>query len=249
MGFIILILEIILILGVFLAVYSLISYCIFKFVKKYRNQNMTVTAHSGCNDTEPNSMASLEEGYNSGADIVEFDLNFDKNGVPYLSHDDLKGNEIKLEQAFIFLSNNQNVKANIDVKKIDNMPAVFHLINLYNLSKRVFFTGVEEKFVEAVRTGCPGIAYYLNYKPEFLKVHSQQYINELVNNVKDCSAIGINIRHFYLSGKLVKTFHEKNLLVSVWTVDDGYFMQRAIYYGPDNITTKNPLKLKRLIRE
>ena len=71
---------------------------------------MTVTAHSGCNDHEPNSMVSLEEGYNSGVDIVEFDLNFNKNGVPYLSHDDLKDNEIKLEQAFIFLSNNQNVK-------------------------------------------------------------------------------------------------------------------------------------------
>ena len=249
MGFIIVILEIIVKLGILLVSYFLISYCIFKFVKIYRNQNMTITAHSGCNDTEPNSMASLQEGYNSGADIVEFDLNFDKHGVPYLSHDDLKGNEIKLEQAFIFLANNENVQANIDVKKTDNMPAVFHLINLYNLSERVFFTGVEEKFVEAVRTGCPGIAYYLNYKPEFLKVHCQQYIDELVNNVKDCTAIGINMRHYYLSGKLVQTFHENNLLVSVWTVNNGYFMQRAIYYGPDNITTLYPLQLRRLFRE
>ena len=250
MGIIIAILEIILVLGALVAAYFLISYLLFKFVKKYRNANMTITAHSGCNGTEPNSIASLEDGYNSGADILEFDLNFDKNGTPYLSHDDLKGNEIKLEQAFQFLANNQNVKANIDVKKTDNMPAVFHLINLYNLSNRVFFTGVEEKFVEAVRTGCPGIAYYLNYKPEFLKVHfQQQYINQLVNKVKDCSAIGINMRHKYLSRKLVKTFHEKDLLVSVWTVNDFYFLQRAIYYGPDNITTKNPLKLKALIRE
>ena len=252
MGIIILILEIILVLGALVVAYFLISYCVFKFVKKYRNANMTITAHSGCNGTEPNSIASLQDGYNSGADILEFDLNFDKYGVPYLSHDDVKGNEIKLEQAFQFLANNQNVRANIDVKKTDNMPAVFHLINLYNLSNRVFFTGVEEKFVEAVRTGCPGIAYYLNYKPEFLKVHSQQYINELVNNVKDCSAIGINMRHYYLSRKLVKTFHEKDLLVSVWTVNDnyfGYFLRRAIYYGPDNITTKIPLKLKGLIRE
>ena len=129
------------------------------------------------------------------------------------------------------------------------MPSVFHLINLYNLSNRVFFTGVKEEFVEPVRTGCPGITYYLNCKPEFLKIHCQQYINDLVNKVKDCSAIGINMRLYYLSGKLVKTFHEKGLLVSVWTVNDRYFIQRAIYYGPDNITTKNPLYLKRLIRE
>ena len=243
------ILYIIFRIGVLIAVYFLISYCIFKIVKKNRNKNMTITAHSGCNNTKPNSIESLQDGYNSKADILEFDLNFDKRGVPYLCHDEIIGNEIKLEEAFKFLINNPNVKANIDVKKIDNMPAVFHLINLYNLSDRVFFTGVKEEFVEAVRIGCPGIAYYLNYKPEFLKIHCQQYINQLMNKVKDCSAIGINMRHYFLSGKLIKTFHENDLLVSVWTVNDTYFMQRAIYYGPDNITTKNPLKLRRLFVE
>ena len=250
MGIILLILTIILILGVLVVAYFIISYCVFKFIKIYRNPRMTITAHSGCNNTEPNSIASLEDGYNSGADIIEFDLNFDFYGVPYLCHDQFKGNEIKLEEAFTFLANNQNVKANIDVKKTDNMPAVFQLINLYNLSDRVFFTGVKKIFVEAVRIGCPGIAYYLNYKPEFLKVHcQQQYINKLVNEVKECNAIGINMRHYYLSRKLVKTFHENNLLVSVWTVNDPYFMQRAIFFGPDNITTKNPLNLKKLVRE
>lgn len=249
MGIIIIILYIFLILIVLVVLYFLISYCVFRFVKKYRNENMTITAHSGCNGTAPNSIASLEDGYNSQADILEFDLYFDKYGVPYLSHDELKGNELKLEEAFKFLANNPNVKANIDVKKVDNMPAVYQLINLYNLSNRVFFTGVEIKFVEAVRTGCPGIPYYLNCKPEFFKIHCQQYINELMNNVKESSAIGINMRHYYLSRKLVKTFHENDLLVSVWTVNIKYFMQRAIYYGPDNITTKIPIELRRLYRE
>ena len=243
------ILYIICIIGILIGIYFLISYCIFKTTKKNRNKNMTITAHSGSNYTKPNSIESLQDGYNSQADILEFDLNFDKRGVPYLSHDEIIGNEIKLEEAFKFLINNPNVKANIDVKKVDNMPAVFHLINLYNLSDRVFFTGVKEEFVEAVRIGCPGISYYLNYKPEFLKMNSQQYINQLMNKVKDCSAIGINMRHYFLSGKLIKTFHENELLVSVWTVNDSYFMQRAIYYGPDNITTKNPLKLRRLFME
>ena len=219
----------------------------FKYVKIYNNSNMTITAHSGCNGNKPNSIASLEAGYKSGAKILEIDLYFDKKGVPYLSHGELKGTEIKLEEAFIFLSNNPEVKGNIDVKKVDNMPAVFQLIILYNLSDRVFFTGVEEQFVEAVRNGCPGIPYYLNYKPKFLKIYSQQYLNKLVNIIKDTGAIGINMPHYYLSEKLVKTFHKEGLFVSVWTVNDGYFMQRAIYYGPDNITTKKPLKLIHLI--
>lgn len=228
-------------------VYYLTSYCLFKYGKINKNLNITITAHTGCNGQKPNSIASLEEGYNSSAQILEFDLYFDKNGVPYLSHGELKGKEIKLEEAFKFFTNNPNVKGNIDVKKVDNMPAVFDLIKSYKLSYRVFFTGVIEKFVEAVKNGCPGIPYYLNYKPKYLKLNNQQYIDELVIFVKDTGAIGINMPHYYLSEKLVKTFHEEGLLVSVWTVDAEYYMLRAIYYRPDNITTKKPSKLKKLI--
>lgn len=230
-------------------VYFILTYCKFKFVKTYNNANITITAHSGCNGNEPNSIASLESGYKSGANILEIDLYFDKNGISYLSHEELKGNEIKLEEAFKFLTNNSDVKGNIDVKKVDNMPAVFYLIKLYKLSDRVFFTGVNETFVKAVRNGCPGIPYYLNYKPKFLKINNQQYINELVNIVKKNGAIGINIHHYYLNEKLVKTFHDEGLLVSVWTVNNENCMHRAIYYGPDNITTKSPFKLMQLIEK
>ena len=230
-------------------VYYLLSYCKFKYGKIYYNDNMTITAHTGCNGKEPNSIASLEDGYKSGAQILEFDLYFDKNGVPYLSHNELKGGEIKLEEAFKFFINNPGVKGNIDVKKVDYMSTVFDLITSYNLSDRVFFTGVEEKFVEAVKYGCPGIPYYLNYKPKFLKINSQQYINELVNIVKKAGAIGINMNHYFLSEKLIKIFHEKGLLVSVWTLNEEYYMFRAIYYGPDNITTQKPSKLMHLIRQ
>lgn len=55
------------------------------------------------------------------------------------------------------------------------------------------------------------------------------------------------MRHDYLSKKLIGKFHEHGLLVSVWTVDSEYYMLRAMYYGPDNITTKRPSKLRKLI--
>ena len=79
------------------------------------------------------------------------------------------------------------------------------------------------------------------------KLNNQQYIDELVSFVKDTGAIGINMRHYFLSEKLVKTFHEEGLFVSVWTVNSRFYMQRAIYYGPDNITTKKPIELMKLI--
>ena len=229
-------------------VYYLTSYFKFKYGIIHNNiANITITAHTGCNGKEWNSIESLEDGYKSGAQILEFDLYFDKNGVPCLSHGKLKGNEIKLEDAFKFFANISVVKGNIDVKNVDNMPAVFDLIKSYNLSDRVFFTGVKEKFVEAVKKGCPGIKYYLNYRPKFLKLNSQQYLDQLVDIVKKNGALGINMRHDYLSKKLIGKFHEHGLLVSVWTVDSEYYMLRAMYYGPDNITTKRPSKLRKLI--
>ena len=129
------------------------------------------------------------------------------------------------------------------------MPEVFNLIIFYNLINRVFFTGVEEKFVEAVRSGCPGIPYYLNYKPNFFKINSKNYIKELVKKVKDRKAIGINMPHYYLSKRLVEIFHEEGLFVSVWIKIEPYFIQRAIFYGPDNITTKKPAKLLKLLEQ
>ena len=55
------------------------------------------TAHTGCMGTKANSIQSIEAGYKNGASIVEFDLNYDKNGEPVLSHDEPKGNEVTLD--------------------------------------------------------------------------------------------------------------------------------------------------------
>ena len=46
-----------------------------------------ITAHSGCNNTPPNSMESLIVGMESGADFVEVDVRSEKNGLPVLFHD------------------------------------------------------------------------------------------------------------------------------------------------------------------
>ncbi|MCD6397179.1 MAG: glycerophosphodiester phosphodiesterase, partial [Spirochaetaceae bacterium] len=47
-----------------------------------------ITAHSGCNNTPPNSMESLIVGMESGADFVEVDVRSEKNGLPVLFHDE-----------------------------------------------------------------------------------------------------------------------------------------------------------------
>jgi glycerophosphoryl diester phosphodiesterase len=48
-----------------------------------------ITAHSGCNDTPPNTPESVIFGMESGADFVEVDVRSTKDGLTVLFHDDV----------------------------------------------------------------------------------------------------------------------------------------------------------------
>ena len=47
-----------------------------------------ITAHSGCNNTSPNTLESVIVGMKSEADFVEVDVRSTKDGLPVLFHDD-----------------------------------------------------------------------------------------------------------------------------------------------------------------
>ena len=46
-----------------------------------------ITAHTGCLGTKANSLDSLRAALESGANAVEFDVRFQTDGTPVLSHD------------------------------------------------------------------------------------------------------------------------------------------------------------------
>lgn len=222
-------------------------------LKKYKSiplslsENFTLTAHTGCSATEDNSLESIEVGVQNGADIVEFDLNFDKSGMPVLSHDEPKGNEVTLDEAFKKLSEYPHLKANVDVKNTANLKAVRFLAEKNGVLQQIFYTGIEEKDVEAVKTQTPEIPYYLNMDVLSGKKHTEEYLMSLVQKVKACKAIGINFNKKNASKDLVDTFHENGLLVSIWTVNDEVDMYRILSYSPDNITTRNPDLLSQIL--
>ncbi len=209
--------------------------------------NITITAHTGCERTPANSIESISAGAASGADIVEFDIRFDKNNMPVLSHDKPKGGEVTLEQAFKKLSEYENLRANIDIKCTENIKEIQNLAEKYNLLDRVFYTGVFEHFVEAVKKDSPKIPYYLNIRDVIKpKKQSQEYLQSLVKVVKDNGAVGINFNYKNASKKLVDAFHENGFLVSIWTVNRPWKFVRIMKMSPDNITTKKPGLAKKL---
>jgi len=209
--------------------------------------NFTYTAHTGCEGTKENSLESIEKGYENGADIVEFDLNFDESGNPVLCHDEPEGGEVTLDEAFSKVSEYENLKVNVDAKSDLYLEKVKPLAEKYGISDRIFFTGIKDEFVENARK--TGVDYYLNIDVENPTKHSEEYLLSLIKKVKEAGAIGINFNKNNASSELVEAFHENRLLVSIWTVDSKTELFEILLLSPDNITTRNPHKIRKIIED
>ena len=209
----------------------------------------TITAHSGCEHTPDNTILSIERAFESGADVTEIDLSFNKDGVPVLSHDKPKGGEPTLAEAFRKLADCAPMQMNIDVKSTDNLTEVRRLAEESGVLDRVFYTGVSEEFLDAVRTQTPMIPYYLNADLPVPEKQTDEFLQELIRTVRCAGAIGINAHHGNVSSRLVGTAHKNGLLFSIWTVDHKSDMLRVLGFAPDNITTRKPSALRQLIEE
>ncbi len=210
-------------------------------------KGFTYTAHTGCVGTKANSIEAIETGVLYGADIVEFDLNFTKNGEAVLAHDEPKGGEITLDEAFCKVSEYPSLRVNVDAKSCKNLKAVVETAEKYGIKDRMFFTGIALSDVETVKNNCPDIDYYLNYGVEKAKKQTEEYLKELVKTVKECGAVGINFNKNNATKTLVEKFHENGLLVSIWTVNGEKEMYEILSLAPDNITTRNPDKMQDIL--
>ena len=221
----------------------------YKEIIKNLPEGFTITAHTGCIKTKENSLESIRTGAENGADVVEFDLYFTEKGEPVLSHNKPVGGEIALDEAFEYISKIENIKVNVDVKTCDALEKVYPCAQKYGVEHKIFYTGVKDEFVEPVKKDSPEVRYYLNVSVKKSKKKDKEYLLSLVEKVKKSGAIGINFNHKSASKELVDAFHQNGLLVSIWTVNNKFKMYKILSFAPDNITTRHPDKLSRIVKE
>ena len=207
----------------------------------------TVTAHTGCEETEDNSLDSIRKGYESGANIVEFDLNFTSDGEAVLSHDEPHSGCVTLDEAFALIAEFSDLKVNVDCKSIANLKVVTELAQKHGISDRIFYTGIREEDVKAVREQTPNISYWLNFDVDVEKNTDEEYLLSLAKKTREVGAVGININYETCSKQLVDVFHREGLLVSIWTVNKKFDMVKTVPFCADNITTRNPSQLIEIV--
>lgn len=208
-------------------------------------EGFTLTAHTGCEDTKDNSLEAIKKGFECGADTVEFDVNFTPEGVPVLAHDTAADSTVSLAEAFELIAELPSLTVNVDCKTTENLKAISELAEQYGVKDRIFFTGIEENDVPAVKEQTPDITYWLNIKLKNKK--DKNYLNSVADKVISLGAVGLNINHKSCSREVIDLLHERGLLVSVWTIKTEFDMIRALNLGADNITTRKPGTLKPII--
>ena len=215
----------------------------FLFARKFPvPDGFTVTAHTGCLGTSANSIEAIEKGIAAGAQIVEFDLRFLDDGTPILSHDEPESEYVLLADAFACLAKYPGVRANVDVKDTSGVGSVPALAERYGVLERIFFTGIEEENVSAVREQCPGVPYYLN-----TSVGPFTNVRALADKVRALGAVGVNVGKVCLPPRLIRVFRAQGLLTSVWTINRRVEARRILAMQPDNVTTKRPDRIRGMI--
>ncbi len=102
-----------------------------------------ITAHSGCEGTPDNSLASIEKGIALGADCVEIDVRADQDGKLWLTHDlaeDFSG-LAALEDAFARIQKS-GIAVNCDLKEYGALIPTLKLAEKYGIGPdRLIFSG------------------------------------------------------------------------------------------------------------
>lgn len=201
---------------------------------------MTVTAHTGALGSKNNSLESVKICAESGADIIEIDLNFSADGTAVLSHNKPVGGEELFEDALVLFKSYENLRMNIDVKNTEYLYKVQELVKKHGVLDRVFFTGIYESWTDTVKKQCPEIPYYLNlvgFRRPFFK---ERHYKKVAERIKKCGAIGLNANRDFISKDMTDYLHSEGLLVSGWTAKKMKHIVSLKSKGVDNITTLRP---------
>lgn len=214
--------------------------------------DFTITAHTGAYNTEMNTLEAVKAAIKNNTEIIELDIRQRPNKTLVMSHDIVVTNNdgAPLEDALALIKDTPDMQINFDIKETRVLNSLHALLVDYNLLDRSFLTGIEVINVKAVKdSNCANMDYYLNYKPSKFKAFSDDYRQKIIKLLEDTGAIGINCNYKFAGSQLSNLLHKKGYKLSVWTVDTERNAKKMLVIKPDNITTKDPEMIKKVIAD
>lgn len=218
-----------------------------------RSANMTtITAHSACEGTAPNSRAHILAAIASGAEYIEIDVRFDGEQL-YLAHD-LPENPaecVKFETLLQLIAPYPSLCVNCDVKTEGLLQLVTDAAKRYNMVHRVLFTGQCNgcgKEIEELGGELWHSLWRLKNADteEGIRALNEQQIRDAVAFCKETDCEIINLDKRIVNEENLDFVQASGLNYSVWTPGEEELLRFLLKKRVANITTREPLLALRL---
>ncbi|MBQ6419680.1 MAG: glycerophosphodiester phosphodiesterase [Clostridia bacterium] len=201
----------------------------------------TVTAHAGAFNTPDNSLESVKTILKNKCELIETDVSFRPDGTPVIIHkDDPDADEgVLFADVLRLIAEDPDIRMNLDLKSVRNLPQIDRLLREYGLFERAFFTGVGEDWIGQVRSES-AVPTFLNAEPDKKTGKDPEKLQALADKIRTLGAVGLNSHYSAVTPLCGEILHKNGLLLSVWTANDKRAIRRCLAARPDNITSRHP---------
>ncbi|MGG5252655.1 glycerophosphodiester phosphodiesterase [Neobacillus sp. SM06] len=219
-----------------------------------------ITAHTGCENTRPNSIQSVLEGIHAGAEIIEVDVRSTKDGTAVLFHDEVVDTVIgkkriqeltleelnqiaadkeivRLEEVLPIIRENHRI-INLDLKEDHAIDPMIQAVERYHMRDQSLISGCEKDRAFYLKERYRSYQVLLNASVKRSDTGNEElFIKETCDDAIAASCCGININYHYCKDKLVEYASLRCLPVLVWTVDDADQMKKFLNLNVQSITS------------
>lgn len=210
-------------------------------------KKIQITAHAGCEGTEPNTWESLKKALELPCDYIEMDIR-KKDGELWLSHNQMESTKgvISFIDAIDYLVKEQK-SINCDLKE-PIFEDVYEILKKHAfLNKAIFSGSVTQKDIKAH----PEVVHQIMFNIENIftkdEINNEDY-EWIIEKYKKLGLQWMNIDYQRLNPCFFKRLGENKIKVSVWTVDQETHIEKMIQSGVSNITTHNVKLLACLLK-
>lgn len=206
-----------------------------------------ITAHSGCDGTEDNSLEFIAYALASEADCLEVDVRQDQCGDLYLAHNENEARGVLVREAFALLKERTEKKLNCDLKRKGLEIPIYRLAEEWGVERQIIYSGeVSVKLLEEKEREFPDAEIYLNIENICPGIYEETDEGRRVETVKnaltaaaDCPIACINMEYHLYTGAIRALFEKMGVRCSVWTVNEEKDIRAMLESGAANITTRN----------
>lgn len=198
-----------------------------------------ITAHSGAEDTAPNSLDFVRRAIASGCEALEVDVRL-RGGELILSHDEPAQDAAcaSLEQALQLAQQAPSIYVNCDMKQ----PAAQQVLDLArksDMSSRLIFTGAvtEEELDMLADTEAQA---WLNAE-NVPGVRGRDDLPALLHALLAHRCRCVNLHWKLVDRALLDALGERNIGVAAWTADTEQEISALLALGVTSITTNHPV--------